>query len=138
MRQRHKPSCLKLKDLRVTLPKEMVKNRITSAAFVPQSFRTVTKTDLSQIDTVAAVLAGYAGRRVFHGFNVLPCTSFAVIQRNENAGVLLRPTKTAPATRSFCTCGASTSAMASRKATMPFVVACPASSLFILIEVGTP
>ena len=69
MRQRHKPSCLKLKDLRVTLPKEMVKNRITSAAFVPQSFRTVTKTDLSQIDTVAAVLAGYAGRRVFHGFS---------------------------------------------------------------------
>jgi hypothetical protein len=30
---------------------------------------TVMKTDASQIDTVAAVLAGYAERRVFHGFS---------------------------------------------------------------------
>jgi hypothetical protein len=37
--------------------------------FVPQSSSTVTKTDVSDIDVVASVLAGYAGRRVFHGFS---------------------------------------------------------------------
>jgi hypothetical protein len=36
---------------------------------VPQSSSTVTKTCSSHIDTVAQVLAGYAGRRVFHGFS---------------------------------------------------------------------
>jgi hypothetical protein len=36
---------------------------------VPHRSSTVTKTDISHIDIVAAVLAGYAERRVFHGFS---------------------------------------------------------------------
>ena len=58
-----------------------------------------------------------------HGFSVRPCRSLAVIQRNENAGQLLRPTRIAPARRRLATCGLSAAAMLSRNATTPSVVA---------------
>jgi hypothetical protein len=41
----------------------------SAPAFAPQSSSTVTSTDVARIETVASVLAGYAGRRVFHGFS---------------------------------------------------------------------
>ena len=62
----------------------------------------------------------------FHGFKVRPCKSLSVNQRQEKAGVFVRPMMMAPALRQFATMGASLGAMTSLKATTPLVVARPA------------
>src|SRR5438105_4926558 len=75
---------------------------------------------------------------LFHGFSVAPCRSLSVNQRQENAGVLVRPIMIAPALRQLATGGASASAMTSRKATTPLVVAWPRWSVLTLTVTGTP
>jgi len=42
-------------------------------------------------------------KAALRGLSVSPCSSFAVNQRCENAGVLVRPMNTAPAFRQFAT-----------------------------------
>jgi hypothetical protein len=56
-------------NLRRPVRFETANNRGSKLRFAPQSSSTVTKTDVASIDVVASVLAGYAGRRVFHGFS---------------------------------------------------------------------
>ena len=58
-----------------------------------------------------------------HGFSVGPRRSLSVSRRKLNAGVLVRPTITAPAAFRFATTGLSSVAMRSRNATTPLVVA---------------
>src|SRR5438093_12355800 len=74
----------------------------------------------------------------FQGLSVRPCNALLVNQRNENAGVLLRATKTAPAALRRAAKGPSVAAILSLSATTPSVVACPPRSTFILIATGTP
>ena len=57
------------------------------------------------------------------GLSVRPCSSLSVNQRNENAGVLLRATKTAPARAQLCDLRASRWRRHPRRPTTPFVVA---------------
>ena len=45
-----------------------------------------------------------------HGFSVRPCSALSVNQRQEKAGVLVRPMITAPARRKFATTGLSSTA----------------------------
>ena len=73
-----------------------------------------------------------------HGLNVRPRRSLSVSRRKLNAGVLVRPTMTAPAAFRFATTGLSSVAMRSRNATTPLVVAHPAWSTFSLMATGTP
>ncbi len=73
-----------------------------------------------------------------HGLCVRPCRSFSAHQRMENAGVFVRPRNIAPAARSRSVAIASRVAMRCAHAGTPLVVACPASSVFALIAVGTP
>src|SRR5579885_3085449 len=71
-----------------------------------------------------------------HGLRVAPCRSLSVNQRQEKAGVLVRPTIIAPALRQFATGGLSAVAITSRKATTPLVVARPFWSILTLIVTG--
>ena len=59
---------------------------------------------------------------LFQGFKVAPCRSLSVNQRQEKAGVLVRPMMIAPAFFRLAATGASSGAITSRNATMPFVV----------------
>ncbi len=61
----------------------------------------------------------------FQGLNVRPCSSFTVVPRKENSGVLVRPTMMAPARRRLETTGASAGAITPLKATTPLGVAHP-------------
>ncbi|MNO03683.1 hypothetical protein D3C81_2244600 [compost metagenome] len=57
------------------------------------------------------------------GLRVSPCTRLFVNQRNENAGVLVRPRMTAPARRKLSTTGLLTDAIRSFCSLTPLVVA---------------
>src|SRR5437868_4636202 len=72
------------------------------------------------------------------GFSVRPCRSFSVYQRIENAGVLVRPSITAPARLRLATTGLSEAATLPASATTPLVVGSPAWSTLILVVIGTP
>ena len=72
------------------------------------------------------------------GFRVRPCSALSVNQRQEKAGVLVRPMITAPARRRFATTGLSSAAMLSRKATTPLLLGRPRWSALILVVTGTP
>jgi len=76
--------------------------------------------------------------RADHGLRVAPRSALAVCQRIPNSGMLVRPAGIMPAARSSPICGASRRATASRSATMPSVVADPATSMFSLTVIGTP
>ena len=60
------------------------------------------------------------------GLSVWPCSELRVNQRSENAGVLVRPTTTAPAAFRLATTGLSIVAMRSFCKRTPLVVANPA------------
>ena len=73
-----------------------------------------------------------------HGLKVRPCSGLSVVPRIESSGVLVRPTMIAPASRRLRTTGEWSGAMRSANAGRPFVVACPATSMFSLMVTGTP
>src|SRR5437763_14461334 len=75
---------------------------------------------------------------LFQGFSVAPCRSLSVNQRHEKPGVLVRPMMIPPAFFRLAATGASSGAMTSRNATMPFVVAWPRWSVLTLTVTGTP
>src|SRR4029079_557107 len=77
-------------------------------------------------------------RALHQGLNEGPCTSLSVCQRSEKAGVLVRPTITAPALRQFATGGESSCATSSLNATTPLIVGWPTWSMFSLMVTGTP
>lgn len=62
-------------------------------------------------------------REGFRGLRVSPCSRLPVNQRNENAGVLVRPIITAPARRRLSTTGLLTLATTSFCNVTPLVVA---------------
>src|SRR5690606_30064750 len=88
--------------------------------------------------TAAPPLEPPGVRRASQGFSVRPCRSLSVYQRIEKAGVLVRPSTTAPALRRFETTGLSDGARLRAKATTPLVVGSPAWSTLILVVIGTP
>src|SRR5918993_491078 len=72
------------------------------------------------------------------GFSVRPCSAFSVNQRQEKAGVLVRPMITAPARRRFATTGLPPAATTSRKAPPPLLGGRPRWSALILVVPGPP
>src|SRR4026209_2537353 len=74
----------------------------------------------------------------FLGLKGRPCSSFTVVPRKENSGVLVRPMMMAPARRSLETKGASSAAITPLKATTPRGVVPPVGSACSLIVTGTP
>src|SRR4026208_978657 len=77
----------------------------------------------------AGAVQGWKGR---------PCSSFTVVPRKENSGVLVRPMMMAPARRRLETTGASSGAITPLKATTPLGVVHPFWSTFSLVVTGTP
>src|SRR2546425_1367561 len=73
-----------------------------------------------------------------HGLKVRPRSSLSVCQRRLNAGVLVRPTMTAPARLQFATGGLSLFAARSFKAGPPLGVAPPSLSVFSLVLTRPP
>ncbi len=72
------------------------------------------------------------------GFLVSPCRLLVVNQRSEKAGVLVRPSSTAPARRRLATTGLSSFATRSFCRRRPLVVAKPRWSALTLVVTGTP
>jgi hypothetical protein len=72
------------------------------------------------------------------GLRVWPCSPLRVNQRSEKAGVLVRPSTTAPARRRLDTTGLSCSATRPRWMRSPLVVAQPFWSVLVLMVTGTP
>ena len=79
-----------------------------------------------------------AVREGFHGFLVRPWSVESVWMRRPMSGRFVRPIGIAPAASIRSTVGADTGAMASANIGTPFVVACPATSMFSLMVNGTP
>src|SRR4026209_2238183 len=69
----------------------------------------------------------------FLGLKGRPCSSFTVVPRKENSGVLVRPMMMAPARRRLETTGASSGAITPLKATTPLGVVDPFCSPFFLV-----
>ena len=73
-----------------------------------------------------------------HGLRVRPRSGLSVVPRMESSGVLVRPTMIAPASSRLRTTGEWSGATRPASAGRPFVVACPATSMFSLMVTGTP